>query len=68
MKIFTMKDISSPACEAPGCTHTDHEELFLHPQCHVSGGTWSSYNTRTGVLTIICKTCRKHVVAFQVAP
>lgn len=53
-------------CGVPDCGH-DHSVLYLHAQCHITGGTRASYDKNTGILTIACIKCTKPVATIAVA-
>ena len=66
-KPFTRLDLDTMGCQAPGCTHTDHAEMFVHPRCHPNAGTWVEYRRHLGVLKVSCRKCKAHVASFLVA-
>ena len=66
MRVVTRSVLNSMGCNAPGCDHKDHNVLFLHPQCHVDAGTWSSYDKATGTLTIRCRACERAFVEILI--
>ena len=63
---LTRVDLDSAGCDWPGCTHTDHPVMYLHPRCHPSAGTCVEYR-RDGVLRIQCRKCEKLVAKVLVA-
>lgn len=51
-------------CSNPGCN--DCNEIYLHPTCHPHAGTWTYFEHATDLIVIVCKECKKEVVAITV--
>jgi hypothetical protein len=64
---LSRKDLQNAGCEVPGCTHTDHRELYLYPVCHENAGLEAAYIRESGSLRIRCSVCKKLVANIQVA-
>ena len=63
-----LEDLNKLKCAVPDCDHESHSgEIFLHPQCHPSDGTWTYFDPEDGTVNVICKTCRSHVASIGVA-
>jgi len=61
-------DLAAAAgCEVPGCTHKDHDELFLHPKCHPGAGIQVSYKRGAGFMRLCCNRCKRHIVDVLLA-
>jgi hypothetical protein len=53
-------------CTVPGCPCTERDsELYIHSRCHPRSGMELSY--RLGVLTVRCRTCKRHVASIAIA-
>jgi hypothetical protein len=53
-----------------GCSgdrHTHGPELFLVGNCHAGRGVDAVYNQETGLLTLRCHQCKRHVGDIKVA-
>lgn len=65
MKILAVHDLEKmveQGCMMPGCTHTEHTEVFLTQRCHPGAGLSVRYEKASGVLNLYCKRC-DHPVA-----
>jgi hypothetical protein len=51
----------------PGCTHDDHDRLFLVQKCHPRSGVVASYDRRDGVVRMACLRCRMPICEIEVA-
>jgi hypothetical protein len=66
MKVATRALLDGLQCQAPGCTHEDHDdELYLHSRCHPRAGTIALY-MRGGTLRILCALCQQPVVVLAI--
>ncbi len=54
-------------CQAPGCTHDDHDGLALVARCHVRSAQIVRY-WGDGTIEIRCKTCNKFILSAALAP
>jgi hypothetical protein len=63
---LSRKQLDAMGCGTPNCGH-DHTVLFIHGACHPSAGSRASYNKQTGLLTMICRQCKKPVAEVKVA-
>lgn len=63
--ILSRVELDKAQCAMPGCTHEDHESLFLHSRCHPKQGTEVEY--KKGILYIRCQVCKKTVTEILVA-
>lgn len=63
--ILSRIELDQAQCAVPGCSHQDHESLFLHARCHPKQGTEVEY--KEGILYIRCQVCKKEVTEVLVA-
>lgn len=63
---LTREHLDQTGCGTPNCQH-DHTVLYLHARCHPREGTVSSYDKRTGTITVKCKRCKALVVEVLIA-
>lgn len=63
---LTREKLDQAGCGTPNCQH-DHTVLFLNSRCHPRGGTESSYDKRTGTITVKCKICKAFIAEVLVA-
>ena len=54
-------------CSTPGCTHEDHDTLFLHAMCHPGASVEVSLKRGEGALLVACGDCHKPVIQVAVA-
>lgn len=59
------EEMDKMRCGEPGCTHEDHDGLFLHGKCHIESPSWVEY--RDGVILVTCATCNKMIAVIAVA-
>jgi hypothetical protein len=64
---ITTKVLDAMQCEAPGCSHEDHEFLFVHPRCHPRQRSVQVRYSLTGkCLDLYCPVCDKFIVSISV--
>jgi hypothetical protein len=68
MMTLSREDLDGLGCSTPECDHIHHSVAYLHPRCHPDAGTWTSYDKRTGSLTIQCRHCDKPFATFSLPP
>jgi len=54
-------------CQVPGCTHENHDTLYLDQRCHPKAGVSARYTKGSGKVVIECFRCKKPVFEFLVA-
>ena len=54
-------------CSAPGCDHEDHDEMYFHCRCDLSGQIEVSYERGSGALVIGCMECGQTMARIAVA-
>jgi len=57
-----MEQMVDKGCSTPGCTHTDHKEIFVHQRCHPRASLDARYEKGSGVLNLICSECKLPVL------
>lgn len=65
--ILSRAELDRESCDVPDCTHEHDAELFLYSVCHPKAGIRVCYNRLTGLLTLSCRSCHKHMVDVAVA-
>lgn len=53
-------------CAEPGCTHENHDKLYLHGQCHPDSGAFVCYKLNEGLIEMICAKCKTHICEIVV--
>jgi hypothetical protein len=69
MEVLTQRALADQGCDNPDCTEPDCRNpprLFFSGACH-DDGLDAVYEKKTGHLTLICRECKRRVVAFLVA-
>ena len=64
--VLSRVELDKAQCTVPGCSHQDHDSLFLNARCHPRQGTEVEY--REGILYIRCQVCKEMVTEILVAP
>jgi hypothetical protein len=64
---LTRADLDEAHCGVPGCTHDDHDRLFLVQKCHPRSGVEVSYDRRDGLLRLRCRRCLMPISEIEVA-
>ncbi len=64
---LTADDLDNAGCQHPGCTHEDHEQLWIHSRCHDSAPLRCVYLTKTKTLGVICAECGNRIMELSVA-
>jgi hypothetical protein len=67
LAVSQLEDMVAQGCTMPGCTHTEHNEVFVVQRCHPGAGLNVSYTKGSGMLLIACKVCEAPVVQIGVA-
>jgi hypothetical protein len=67
-KPLTRDQLAVMQCQAPGCTHVGHDELYLHGRCHPESPTWCAFYLSTGTLKVVCAECDNMIAEIAVAP
>jgi len=64
MPPLTRKTLDKLTCQAPGCTHEDHDGLVLHGRCHIKSASlalcWPN-----GIVAISCKQCGQAIAEIE---
>jgi hypothetical protein len=63
--VLYREDIDGLRCGVAGCSHQEHDGLYLHARCHMNAGTRVYY--QAGVLTVRCRKCEALVAEIAVA-
>lgn len=67
LAISQLEDMVAQGCGVPGCTHKEHNEVFIVQRCHPGVGLEVSYTKGSGALLITCKACHASVTQIGVA-
>ncbi len=67
LAIPQLEDMVAHGCSVPGCTHADHQQVFIHPKCHPSAGLSVRYERGSGKLNILCRECKQPIVDVSVS-
>jgi hypothetical protein len=64
---LSQADLDRMTCSVPGCTHQNHDGLFLNQRCHPQGGVEAFYQPTTGLLRVTCFVCKVLICNVKVA-
>jgi hypothetical protein len=61
--------IATEGCQVEGCDHSHGpmEEMYLVSRCHPQSGTSVSYRSKEGILSVVCRHCKRPIVDVKVA-
>lgn len=62
---LTRKQLDPMKCGTPGCGCSG--PLVLTAKCHMGTPVTATYDWTTGMLTIQCSVCKRHVATIEVA-
>jgi len=57
--------VASKGCQVPGCTHENHNQVYLHARCHIDAQVSAQY-VAPDALQISCADCGKFVCRVAV--
>jgi hypothetical protein len=63
---LTRVDLDVMRCQNPGC-ECGGTVLHLSGRCHPAKPVTATYNTQTGIVTVLCAKCAKTVTSFVVS-
>lgn len=63
--MVTLEELRELPCAECGKVNCEDDQIVLASVCHPRAGTDVSLDRSTGVLTVVCSACDKHVLCLQ---